>query len=91
MHGLIVNHKIVENNLFDIEWKDDVLNFDINRKYSLVECEIYFNNWLDKKRYCSKKVNLLTSLIYLNIAGLHHYPYSELLFGLGKSMLYKNI
>ena len=90
MHGLIVNHKIIEDNLFSVHWEDDILNFDINRKYTLVECEQYFNHWLDKKNYSSKKVNLLTALIYLNIAGLHHYPYSELLFGLGKSMLYKN-
>jgi hypothetical protein len=26
-------------------------------------------------------------LIYLNIAALHHFPYSILLYGLGKKML----
>ncbi len=91
MHGLIVNHRIVEKNLFSVNWKGDILNFDINRKFSLVECENYFNFWLKENSYSTKKVNLLTSLIYLNIAGLHHYPYSELLFGLGKSMLFQNI
>jgi hypothetical protein len=30
---------------------------------------------------------VLTALIYLNIAALHHHPYSLLLFALGKSML----
>ena len=30
------------------------------------------------------KVELLTALIYLNIAPLHHYPYSIFLYYLGK-------
>ena len=91
MHGLIVNHRIIEKNLFSVYWKDNILNFDLNRKYSLVQCENYFNYWLDEKSYSTQKVKLLTAIIYLNIAGLHHYPYCELLFGLGKSMLFKNI
>ncbi|AQL29798.1 MULTISPECIES: nucleoside-diphosphate-sugar pyrophosphorylase [unclassified Prochlorococcus] len=91
MHGLIVNHKIIEKNLYSINWINDDINFDLNRTFNLVQCENYFNNWLNNNTYSSRKVYLLTSLIYLNIAGLHHYPYSELLFSLGKSMLYKNI
>tara|TARA_B100000242_G_scaffold16732_1_gene10272 strand:- start:5788 stop:7350 length:1563 start_codon:yes stop_codon:yes gene_type:complete len=91
MHGLIVNHKIIESDLYSIDWINDDINFDLNRKYSLVQCENYFKNWLNKNLYSSKKVYLLTSLIYLNIAALHHYPYSELLFALGKSMLYKKM
>ena len=34
-----------------------------------------------------KKVWVLTALIYLNIAALHHHPYSLLLYALGKSIL----
>lgn len=33
------------------------------------------------------RVKILTALIYLNIAALHHHPYSLLLYYLGKSML----
>ena len=29
----------------------------------------------------------MTAIIYLNIAALHHYPYSLLLFYLGKNIL----
>ena len=90
MHGLIVNHKIIENNLYSVDWLNDEINFDLNRKFNLVQCENYFINWLNNNNYSSRKVYLLTSLIYLNIAALHHFPYSELLFSLGKSMLYKN-
>ena len=91
MHGLIVNHKIIQDNLYSVHWINEEINFDLNRKFNLIQCENYFINWIDNNGYSSRKVNLLTSLIYLNIAALHHYPYSELLFSLGKSMLYKNI
>ncbi len=91
MHGLIVNHKIIEDELYSISWIDDNINFDLNRKYMLVQCENYFKQWLKENSYSTKKVSLLTSIIFLNIAALHHYPYSELLFALGKSMLYENI
>lgn len=91
MHGLIVNHKIIESNLYSVNWINDDINFDLNRKFNLVQCENYFKIWLDNNSYSSRKVYLLASLIYLNIATLHHYPYSELLFSLGKSMLYKNV
>jgi len=38
-----------------------------------------------------KKVRVLTALIFLNIAALHHYPYSLLLYGLGKKMLHNEL
>jgi hypothetical protein len=40
-----------------------------------------------ENNYDPKKVKVLTALIYLNIAALHHYPYSLLLYGLGKKIL----
>lgn len=91
LHGLIVNHKIIEKDLYSVNWSNEIINFELYRKYSLLQCEEYFKKWLKKNSYSSRKVYLLTSIIYLNIAGLHHYPYSELLFSLGKSMLFKNL
>jgi hypothetical protein len=58
---------------------------------TLVECEHYFVRWLEDNDYDTKKVRVMTALIYLNIAALHHNPYSLLLFALGKSMLKKEL
>lgn len=87
MHGLIVNHGIVANNQFNASWKDGEIKFDLHRKHSLVECEKKLNTWVQENNYELKKVRVLTALIYLNIAALHHYPYSLLLYGLGKKIL----
>jgi len=87
LHGLIVSHELIAKNLYSVEWAPSGINFDFLRKQVLVECESYFSRWLEGNGYDTKKVRVMTALIYLNIAALHHNPYSLLLFALGKSML----
>ena len=87
MHGLIVNHGIVFKNQYSASWIEGEIKFDIQRKQSLAKCEQRLNTWMLENNYDPKKVKVLTALIYLNIAALHHYPYSLLLYGLGKKIL----
>lgn len=88
-HGIIMSHELVDKNLFEVNHKLNTIYYDFLRKQTLVECELYFKEWIVKQGYDYKKVKLMTALIYLNIAALHHYPYSLLLFYLGKDMLYE--
>lgn len=87
LHGLIICHELIAKDLYQVEWTNNDLNFDFLRKQVLVQCERHFDAWLVAHGYDKKKVWVLTSLIYLNIAALHHHPYSLLLYGLGKEML----
>jgi len=89
MHGLIVNHGIIAANQYSATWKDGKIKYNLQRKESLVECEQRLNVWIQENGFDLKKVRALTALIYLNIAALHHHPYSLLLYGLGKKMLKK--
>lgn len=89
LHGLIISHKIIAKELFWIRWVEKEIFYDFYRTQTLLDCEQYFIFWLEKKGYDIKKVKILTALIYLNIAALHHHPYSLLLFALGKAMLFK--
>jgi len=91
LHGLIISHDLIAGNFYRAEWGQDEITFDFHRKQILVECEGYFKSWLEAKGYDTKKVWVLTALIFLNIASLHHYPYSLLLYALGKSMLVKEL
>ncbi len=88
-HGLIISHQIIDDNLFNINTNLDHIKFDFHRTQSLIDCEKYFKDWIIEQGYDYKKVQIMTSLIFLNIATLHHYPYNKLLFYLGKSMLNK--
>ena len=87
MHGLIISHELVAKDLFNVEWVDNEIRYDFLRKQVLVECECALNDWLVLEGYDLKKVRVLTALVYLNIAALHHYPYCMLLYALGKRML----
>lgn len=87
LHGLIVNHQIVAKDQFFIKKNANIIYFNIDRPYRLVQCEQLFSTWLIEQGYDLNKVYILCSLIFLNIAVLHHDPYSRLLFALGKSML----
>lgn len=87
-HGLIVCHELIAKDLYSATWEGDRITFDFARKQSLVECEQHFYTWLGSRGYDVRKVRILTALIFLNIAALHHYPYVLLLYGLGKQMLY---
>lgn len=90
-HGLIMCHELVDKNMFDVRQYADKIQMDFLRKHNLVECEKSFETWLVDNGYDYKKVQLLTALIFLNIAALHHYPYSLLLFYLGKQMLHEHL
>lgn len=89
LHGIIMNHEIVANDQYTIDWKEGKVRYDFHRKQSLVDCEKEFELWCNRQGYSWKKVRTLTALIYLNIAALHHHPYSLLLYSLGKMMLYE--
>lgn len=90
-HGLIVNHQIVNSNNFSIDIHDDNINFDICVPYRLIEYQKSLKDEIIKRGFDWDKVELLTSLIFLNIAPLHHTPYNHLLFYLGKYMLWRLI
>ncbi|TSK04497.1 MAG: phosphotransferase [Geobacter sp.] len=91
LHGLIINHEMIAKEHFQVSWGQDSIRYDFHRKQSLVQCERRLERWLADNGYDVGKVRTLTALIYLNIAALHHYPYSLLLFALGKSMLLTEI
>ena len=87
-HGLIVSHGIINQGLYGINIDGDIVNFDLLRRQTLVDCETCLQQYLIHNHYDHHKVKILTALIYLNIAALHHRPYAEMLFHLGKLMLY---
>ncbi len=91
LHGLIVSHEVIVKNCFSVEWENNIISFKLNGRQILKKCEIRFNQWCIKNNFSLKKIRILTALIYLNIAALHHYPYSFLLYALGKSMLKKEL
>ena len=91
MHGLIVSHdQVMKENFYIIKKKNNI-SLGIKRPKIYGQYLTIYKKWFSKSKYDLKKVNILTSIIFLNIASLHHYPYSKYLYFLGKEMLDKNL
>jgi choline kinase len=91
LHGLIISHELICKEHYFVNRKLNEISYDFYRKNSLVECQEYFREYIRKHGFDWNKVEILTALIFLNISPLHHYPYTHLLFSLGKNLLYKKI
>ena len=94
-HSLIVNHMMVKQERFTIENKSkNSIKIDIDRTLIDTECENDLKDYIDSHFYLGQ-AELITCLIFLNIAACHIYPYSRFLFYLGKYLLnsfyYKNM
>ena len=88
-HGFIISHELINKEHFNVDEDGEEIFFDLYRKYSLLQSEKIFLDFLAKRQLDIKKVKMLTALIFLNIAPLHHFPYNKLLFYLGKTELHK--
>lgn len=86
-HGLIVDHGVISKNAFQVSINGSVAQYELYRRgdktlWIEILRTFCFSNGIDWKR-----VELVTALIFLNIAPLHHEVYRELLFVLGHKML----
>ncbi len=90
-HGLIIDHNIIKKSKFKLKINEKNIKINFIQSKENRECQKLFFKFLKDNNYSLKKVKILTSLIFLNIAGLHHYPYSIFLYYLGKSSLYKSL
>lgn len=91
-HNLTVNHDIIKENMFTIDFNDDgSVVCDIMRRENLVACQKVYHNFLIKNGYDLNKVELLTAIIWLNMSPLHHHPFNLFLYYFGKLNLWRII
>lgn len=87
LHSLTLNHNLISKNLFS--YKENEINgiknieIDILRKSSHVEFEIIFKKFVKENSFDIKKVNIIKSLIWINMSPLHHYPFNYFLYYYG--------
>jgi len=87
-HGLLVNHGLVNADRFTIrENHHNNVFISIDQHSNLVECTESFDSWLEAHSFDPMRVKILTALIFLNICGLHEYPYARFLYLYGQSLL----
>ena len=86
-HGLIIDQNIISKSKYDINIDKKKIKFFFFQSKENKKCQKILYEFIKSKNLSVYKVKILTALIFLNIAGLHHYPYSIFLFYLGKFYL----
>lgn len=90
-HGLIIDHSVIKSSKFSVNINKKKINIKFLQPKENINCQSDLFRFLKENDYCKRKVKIITALIFLNIAGLHHYPYSIFLYYLGKIMLSKSL
>lgn len=86
-HNLTINHNIV--NEYNYSYSENNCYIHINSR--LNECREVLYQFIMENGYDLDKVKILTSIIWINMAGLHEYPFNKFLFNFGKYNLCQNL
>jgi thiamine kinase-like enzyme len=90
-HNIILNHKNINNGLFEIKYDDENNEVIVDLKcnyFHVKELEDY-DRFIEENGYNIKKIKILTALIWLNMAPLYDGRFREFLFYFGKYNLAK--
>ena len=89
--GLVINYDLIKKNEFKFKINKNKINLIIPHRDKTNELISFFENYLRNKGFDINKVRIITGLIFLNMAPLHHDPFDKLLFVYGKYFLQKTL
>jgi hypothetical protein len=90
-HSLYINHRRVNENLYKIAIEKNSITCEIFVPKPNVDMKANFDYWIAKSGFDYNKVQILTSLVWLNMAALHHHPFDLFLFFYGKLSLWRSL
>ena len=88
-HSLHINHSLVIDGQYFTNVEDNHIECGILRKDVHVEMEQHLKNFVLRKNLSWKKIEILTGLIWINMAPLHHHPLDKFLYYYGRYNLWK--
>ena len=87
--GMILSYKNIKENKFSYDMSGDKIFYTYEMNSNLIDAKDIFEKFVIKNGYDLNKIKLITGLIYLNMAPLHHDPFDHLLYFLGKRLIHK--
>ncbi len=88
-HSLHINHSLVFEGQFFISTKQNGTQCGILRKDVHVEMEKHLKSFIENKNLSWKKIQIITALIWINMAPLHHHPFDKFLYYYGRYHLWR--
>ncbi len=89
-HALIVSGKVIRKNEYETKGSD-IITINFFLRENLIRFLKVFENFVHENNFDLKHIRILSSLIYLNIAPLHHDPYNKFVFNFGRYLLNKSL
>ena len=90
-HNLTFNHDLVRDGHYNIDFHPAGIEANILRSDKLIRCKEALYNFIARHQYDIKKVEILTSLIWINMSPLHEGSLKFFLFYFGKFYLNKHV
>lgn len=89
--GMIVSYSEIKQGNFAFSYEVKNANFALPETCELDSIKLKYYKFLDNIGADVSKVCIITSLIFLNMAPLHAYPFSHILYCLGRVSLERSI
>jgi choline kinase len=83
-HSLHINHSLVLDGQYFTNIENNKIQCGILRKDVHVEMEQHLKRFVLSKNLSWKKIQILTGLIWINMAPLHHHPFDKFLYYYGR-------
>jgi hypothetical protein len=87
-HNIIFNHENITNNLYFVNYNNEEATVDLKCNYFLINQLDNFDTFIRENNLDLKKIKILTSIIWLNMAPLYEDKLKEFLFYFGKYNLH---
>jgi dTDP-glucose pyrophosphorylase len=90
-HSLALNHELLNKNEFRIKIEKKLIEVDVLRWDSFLDCEFFLKEFVISRNLDYKKIRIITAIIWVNMAALHSHPLDLFLFNYGKYKLWRSL
>ncbi|MDP2651215.1 MAG: hypothetical protein Q8O98_01340 [bacterium] len=89
--GMTLSYPLIKEGMFHFNEKGDEAHYHYFVKNDLLEAREHYEDFILEHGYDLRKIKILTALIFLNMAPLHHEPFDGMLYHMGRKMLHKTL
>lgn len=87
--GTLISYQLIKEGMFTFDMSENDVYYSYFIKNELVEARSVLEAYIHARNLDLDKVKTITALIFINMSPLHESSFDQLLYFMGRSMLYK--
>ncbi|MBL7047426.1 MAG: NTP transferase domain-containing protein [Candidatus Marinimicrobia bacterium] len=87
--GIYVSYKKIKQGLFEFNEDSGGCFISTDSDHNLAQAKSIFDDFVKENNYDMRKIEILTGIIFLNMAPMHHAPFSHYIYNLGRHQINK--